>query len=66
MTALLERTQRLLRNASDVSLAEIAREAGPPVAYDWLKRFAAGEIPDPSVNRIQALHDYLVTRERAA
>ena len=62
MSNLLERTRALLDASTDIPLAEIAREAGPPVAYDWLKRFAAGDIPDPSVNRVQALHDYLCRR----
>lgn len=66
MSNLLERTRELLEAADATSLAEIAREIGEPVRYDWLKRFAAGEIPDPSVNRVQALHDYLVSRARAA
>lgn len=58
--SLLETTRKLLDEEARVtSLAEIARNAGAPVAYDWLKRFASGEIPDPSVNRVQALHDYL-------
>lgn len=58
--SLLETTRKLLdQEVRATSLAEIARNAGPPVAYDWLKRFASGEIPDPSVNRVQALHDYL-------
>lgn len=66
MSNLLERTRELLEAADATSLAEIAREIGEPVRYDWLKRFAAGEIPDPSVNRVQALHDYLASRARAA
>ena len=60
MSNLLDATRKLLDAAiAEKSLAEIARDAGPPVAYDWLKRFAAGEIDDPSVNRIQHLHDHL-------
>jgi len=41
------------------SLRQIALESEGRVEYDWLKRFANGSIPDPSVNRIQALHDAL-------
>lgn len=66
MSNLLDRTRELLDEASELTLAEIARAAGPPVAYDWLKRFAAGDIPDPSVNRVQALHDFLLSRRDAA
>lgn len=56
---LLEKTLNLLGNC-DLPLAEIAKEAG--VGYEWLKKLKADLIPDPSVNRIQALHDYLATR----
>jgi hypothetical protein len=68
MSNLLDATRKLLSELAEVPLAEIARGAGRPVAYDWLKRFAADEIPDPSVNRVQHLHDFLVAlkRKRAA
>lgn len=57
---LLERTRDLLEAAkADRSLRKIAGESGGRVEYDWLKRFAKGDISDPSVNRIQELHDYL-------
>ena len=60
--ALLDRTKELLTQAiSKHSLRSIAESAGKPVEYDWLKRFSAGDIPDPSVNRVQALHDFLVS-----
>jgi hypothetical protein len=57
---LLESTIKLLQQASDkgISLREIAPADGP-VEYEWLKKFYAGKIDDPSVNRIQALHDRL-------
>lgn len=66
MPSLLDATRELLQVATsrEISLAAIARGAGPPVEYDWLKRFAAGEIDDPSVNRIQHLHDHLVALKR--
>lgn len=65
---LLERTTDLLRKALDAgaSLRELAPEGGD-VEYEWLKKFNAGKIDDPSVNRIQALHDSLLKRlSRAA
>lgn len=36
--------------------------------YSWLTKLAQGRIPDPGVNKIQALADYLrgVSRKRAA
>jgi len=42
-----------------MSLRQIARECGDDVDYEWLKKFSAGKIDDPSVNRIQTLHDRL-------
>jgi hypothetical protein len=56
---LLDRTLDLLRNC-DVSLPELANMSG--LGYEWLKKLKAGEIPDPGVNRIQKLHDFLAQR----
>jgi hypothetical protein len=50
---------------SGMSLRQIALEFEGEVEYDWLKRFANGEIKDPSVNRVQALHDSLANRKAA-
>jgi predicted transcriptional regulator len=36
----------------------MAEECGVSVA--WISRFAAGKIPNPGVNTVQCLHDYLV------
>jgi hypothetical protein len=59
---LLERTQVLLKRAhARDSLREIA-DAGS-VPYDWLKRFANGDIPNPGIKNLQALHDYLNSRK---
>lgn len=59
---LLESTQALLQKATNngFSLRDIA-PAGGPVEHEWLKKFYAGKIGEPSVNRIQALHDRLST-----
>ena len=40
-----------------VTLKDIADGADVPLA--WLKTFAAGNIRDPSVNRIEVLYGYL-------
>jgi hypothetical protein len=53
---LLEKTVLLLRKC-DTPLIEIANMSG--VGYEWLRKFKADLIPDPSVNRVQALHDCL-------
>jgi hypothetical protein len=59
--SLLQQTNDLLQSAraKDLSLRSIANNSNGQVEYDWLKRFASGDISDPSVNRIQVLHDHL-------
>jgi hypothetical protein len=61
--SLLETTQAMLDHllGSGMSLRQIARDCGDEVDYEWLKKFSAGKIEDPSVNRIQTLHDRLRT-----
>jgi len=42
---------------------------GADVGFEWLKKFEAGDIANPSVVRIQKLHDYLeqsLTRRESA
>jgi transcriptional regulator with XRE-family HTH domain len=43
---------------------------GADVGFEWLKKFEAGDIGNPSVVRIQKLHDYLertlTTRQESA
>lgn len=65
--SLLETTRSMLVDltSSGMSLRQIAIEFEGEVEYDWLKRFANGEIKDPSVNRVQALHDCLANRKAA-
>lgn len=66
--ALLEKTRSMLVELTDsgMSLRQLALECEGEVEYDWLKRFANGDIKDPSVNRVQALHDCLASRKSAA
>lgn len=54
---LLQKTLELLRNC-DLPLTEIATKSN--LGLEWLKKLKAGSIPDPSVRRIQRLHDFLV------
>jgi hypothetical protein len=56
---LLEKTLEMLRNC-DLTLTEIATKSN--LGLEWLKKLKAGLIPDPSVNKIQKLHDFLVTQ----
>ena len=39
------------------SAREVADGAG--VGFEWFKKFEGGHIKEPSVTRIQSLHDYL-------
>lgn len=66
--ALLDTTRSLLKEVtrSGLSLRKLAMECDGEIEYDWLKRFASGDIKDPSVNRVQALHDCLVSRKSVA
>ena len=65
MSDLLTKTRTLL-DASDLSLREIAEGAGPPVTYEWLKKFAGDYQSDPTVTRVQTLHDFLTRRKAHA
>lgn len=58
---LYQRTLELLRK-SPATLREISEETA--LGYEWLRKFKAEKIPDPSVNRVQQLHDFLSTRRR--
>jgi hypothetical protein len=60
--SLLEQTRALLDNRGDITLVQIA--AGAEVDYSWLTKFSQDRIPDPSVNRVQAVHDFLATAKR--
>jgi hypothetical protein len=64
--SLLDTTNRLLSEARKKhgSLAKIASQSGGAVDAEWLKKFASGKIGDPSVNRIQSLHDHLVRLQK--
>jgi hypothetical protein len=65
MTDLLSKTRALLES-SDLPLREIAEGAGPPVSYEWLKKFAGDYESDPSVTRVQTLHDFLMKQKARA
>jgi len=54
---LLPKTYALLAKC-DLPLIEISK--GADVGLEWLKKFRARLIPNPGVNNVQALHDYLV------
>lgn len=54
---LLTKTLDLLKSC-DLPLSEIATKSN--LGLEWLKKLKYGAIPDPSVNKIQTLHDWLV------
>ena len=64
MSDLLSKTRDLL-DRSQLSLREIAEGAGPPVTYEWLKKFAGDYQSDPTVTRVQTLHDFLAPKSKA-
>lgn len=53
-------TMHLLKQ-SEKSLIEIYAETG--ISFYWLRKFANGEIKDPSVNRVQELYEHLSGKE---
>jgi hypothetical protein len=59
--SLLADTQKLLdkRVAAGESLRQIARESSGIVEYEWLRKFANGDVKDPGVTRVESLHDFL-------
>lgn len=56
---LLTKTLELLKNC-ELPLADIAKESN--LGFEWLRKLKGGTIPDPSVRRIQRLHDFLIKR----
>lgn len=54
--SLHQRTLELLRQ-SGKSLPILYKETGIP--FFWLRKFSSGVIKNPSVNRVQALYEYL-------
>jgi hypothetical protein len=58
--SLYQETLKLLKDNNE-SLLDIHKEANLP--YFWLKKFKAGEIKDPSVNRVQSLYEYLTGKK---
>lgn len=53
---LLDKTKELL-NSTGADLTDIAIETS--VTYDWLVKLKGNRIKDPSVNKVQAVYEYL-------
>jgi len=43
-----------------MTLREIANESKGEVAFEWLRKFADGTAENPTVTRVQDLHDFLI------
>lgn len=58
---LMEQTRRLLRECGR-SVPQVYAELnanGSDISFYWLRKFSAGRVKDPSVNRIEELHRHL-------
>jgi|WetSurMetagenome_2_1015567.scaffolds.fasta_scaffold692625_2 hypothetical protein len=58
--SLFDTTRRLLLD-SPVPLLRLGKQLVIP--YQWLIKFRNGEIPDPSVNRVQLIYETLAGRD---
>ena len=54
--SLYTKTRELIKE-DKLTLEMIGQATGVP--YYWLTKFSAGEIPNPAVNRIQYLYEFL-------
>lgn len=55
MASLYEETIKLLNNGADIS--QVALKTN--LQYDWVNKLKRGDIKDPSVNKVQAVYEYL-------
>jgi hypothetical protein len=53
--------RRLQVRPKRMSFAQIAEETG--LEADWIRHFANGRIPQPSVNRIEVLRNYFISKK---
>jgi len=53
----------LANRPSTLSLRQIAEDTGLNV--NWLRKFLDDAMPDPGVNKVQTLHEYLMSRVAA-
>jgi hypothetical protein len=59
--ALHSNTLELLRTRPrTLTLEQIARDTG--IELGWLSKFGSNKIGDPSVNRVEALRNYLLSK----
>jgi len=60
-TRTLHEAVRTLLREDPRSVLEIHKESGLP--FYWLRKMKAGAIPDPGVNRTQALYEFLTNTQ---
>jgi len=58
MEDMLEKTRKMLRERPRTITLEIIKEE-IDISLPWLSAFANNKMPNPSYNRIKALHDFL-------
>lgn len=58
---LLQQTICLL-DADRGEWSKTAKETG--LGYEWIKKVANHKVPDPGVNKIETLHDYLASKHK--
>lgn len=54
---LMAETKRLIKVRGDITLLQIYDDLAIPPG--WVQKFTAGSFKNPSVNRVQALYEYL-------
>lgn len=59
--SLLKNVRERLNAGRDRDLMVIWKETSIP--YYWLRKIASGDIKNPSVNRIQFLHEYFTKKK---
>jgi hypothetical protein len=65
--SLLDSTYDLMADAYARGLTQRQVAEGAGVGYWWFIKFSQRSIPNPTVNNVQAVHDYLIrARDRAA
>jgi len=55
--SLMTEVKRLIRERGDVTLLQIYDATGVPPG--WIQKLMSGVFPNPGVNRIQKLYEYL-------
>ena len=56
MSSLMAKTKELL-DKDERSLLDLHKEC--QISYYWLRKFKSGVLIDPSVNKVQALYEFL-------